>query len=180
MEILQYKNIGIDDWKIGQSNDILATVLGSCVSVCLWDSQLKIGGMNHYLLPERKEDYLMGRTQGRIMDSQRILPLNHKVIDDLMQGMLQAGADLRNTQALVVGGSEFNYDHFKVGKKNIEIALSLLKQYQITDVQVSGGGEFSRNIKFYISEGRVVIHKLPLGSPTKGIEEIIYLGGKWK
>jgi chemotaxis protein CheD len=30
----------------------VTTILGSCVAVCLWDSEGRVGGMNHFLLPE--------------------------------------------------------------------------------------------------------------------------------
>ena len=30
---------------------LVTTVLGSCVSVCLWDAAARVGGINHYLLP---------------------------------------------------------------------------------------------------------------------------------
>src|SRR4051812_50134949 len=33
----------------------VTTILGSCVSVCLWDQKLRIGGMNHFLLPMWRE-----------------------------------------------------------------------------------------------------------------------------
>ena len=32
-------------------SEVLSTVLGSCVAVCLWDPTAKVGGMNHFLLP---------------------------------------------------------------------------------------------------------------------------------
>lgn len=180
MDELKLTNIGIDDWAIGRGNDILATVLGSCVSICLWDYKSKLGSMNHYLLPERKTDFFLRRPGADSEPKQHPGTQSHRIIDEMMQGMQHAGADFKHMKAVVVGGSEFQYDHFKVGEKNIEIALSLLRQYQITDVQVSGGGEFSRKLKFYVSDGRVVIHKLPLGNIAKATEEIIDLGGKWK
>ena len=32
--------------------DQVTTILGSCVAVCLWDPQVRVGGVNHFLLPE--------------------------------------------------------------------------------------------------------------------------------
>src|SRR5438309_537789 len=32
-------------------DSLIVTVLGSCVSACLWDPVLRIGGMNHFMLP---------------------------------------------------------------------------------------------------------------------------------
>lgn len=180
MDNIKHINIGIDDWAIGRGTDVLSTVLGSCVSICLWDYKSKIGSMNHYLLPERKTEFIARRAKAEFELSSTQETLSHRIIDEMMHGMNQAGADFKHMKAVVVGGAEFHYDHFRVGEKNVEVALKLLSQYRITDVQVAAGGEFSRNLKFYVSEGRVVIHKLPLGSMAKVTEEIIDLGGKWK
>ena len=29
----------------------VSTILGSCISLCLWDPKLGAGGINHYMLP---------------------------------------------------------------------------------------------------------------------------------
>src|SRR5262249_19533505 len=40
------------DWHVSaHGNEMLATILGSCVSACIRDPALRIGGMNHFLLP---------------------------------------------------------------------------------------------------------------------------------
>ena len=35
----------------GAGHGSISTVLGSCVATCLWDPVLRIGGMNHFMLP---------------------------------------------------------------------------------------------------------------------------------
>lgn len=44
-------NVGIADMGIAKSPDILRTVLGSCVGICLYDPQKKIAGLSHIMLP---------------------------------------------------------------------------------------------------------------------------------
>ena len=36
----------------GDPEVVLSTLLGSCVAACIRDPVLKIGGMNHFLLPD--------------------------------------------------------------------------------------------------------------------------------
>ena len=48
-------NVGIADYAISSSPDILRTILGSCVGICLYDPELKIGGMCHIMLPSMKD-----------------------------------------------------------------------------------------------------------------------------
>ncbi|MEI6986387.1 MAG: chemotaxis protein CheD, partial [Rhodospirillaceae bacterium] len=50
---LPTRNLLPGDIYCDRTPQYLGTVLGSCVAVCLWDSQLRFGGMNHYLLPNR-------------------------------------------------------------------------------------------------------------------------------
>jgi len=39
------------EYYVTQQNEIITTVLGSCVSACIWDRAAGIGGMNHFMLP---------------------------------------------------------------------------------------------------------------------------------
>lgn len=160
------KLIGIDEVVIGNSQDILATTLGSCVAIALWDSKKKIGGLNHYLLPD---DMRRGVAKNNA--------LSHGVIDELINEMLNHGTDLRHLEAVVVGGSESNFDHYQVGSKNLSIAKTMLKAYGISPVTVSGGGYYSRKVQFYVGEGKVVVHKLALNQKLRESEEVIMMGG---
>ncbi len=48
--------IGIADFNVGRDNDTLVTyALGSCVGICLYDAEKKIGGLAHIMLPSSKE-----------------------------------------------------------------------------------------------------------------------------
>src|SRR5690348_17147276 len=70
----------------------LVTILGSCVSVCLWDEKLKIGGMNHYLLPETVND---AKSLNGGIGSTQIL----------IQTMIRKGASVNNMKARIFGGA---------------------------------------------------------------------------
>ncbi|MBV5335706.1 chemotaxis protein, partial [bacterium] len=37
---------------------VIATTLGSCIAACVFDPVAGIGGMNHFLLPDTKDDKL--------------------------------------------------------------------------------------------------------------------------
>lgn len=160
------KLIGIDEVVIGSDQDILATTLGSCVAIALWDCKKKIGGLNHYLLPD---DMRRGTSKSQ--------SLSHSVIDELIREMLNQGTELRNIEAVVIGGSESSFDHYQVGSKNLSIAKTMLKAYGISPVTVSGGGYYSRKVQFYVGEGKVVVHKLALSQKLRESEEVIMMGG---
>lgn len=77
------RNIGPGDWAIEAARPI-ATLLGSCVAVCLWDPQAKIGGMNHFMLPSR--------SPGRVTTDFDVLLCGDFAMEALMNAMLGRGA----------------------------------------------------------------------------------------
>ena len=68
------------------------TVLGSCVAVCLFDQQLKIGGINHFMLPLWNGNGLASPKFGNI------------ATEKLIEKMQRNGSSLKNIVAKVFGG----------------------------------------------------------------------------
>lgn len=169
----EYQLIGIDEWIISQGQAILGTTLGSCVSLCLWDAQTKTGGLNHFLLPNKP---------GKRMSQDKAMKhhpapqeYQHEVIEILIEQMLSLGIPPGRIRALVVGGGKSQNDFYQVGEKNLNIALKMLEVHGITQVQVSGGGMYSRKVHFYVQEGKVVIRKFDLSHHRSEIEETLWL-----
>ncbi|MEI7596471.1 MAG: chemotaxis protein CheD [Bacteroidota bacterium] len=127
----------------------VTTVLGSCVSVCLHDPFLKIGGINHIMLPLWNGKGLASPKYGNI------------AMEKLLEKMLSLGSAKNRIQAKVFGGGEVigNDDSlFRIGERNIEIAFELLEQYKIQVVGKSVGGKFGRKIIFN-TQTSAVMHK---------------------
>ena len=125
---------------------LISTVLGSCVSVCLWDKVTKVGAMNHYLLPGTEEDELGNSNRGITS-----IPL-------LVKSMTNRKIQLKNVEAKVFGGCNSLYidnDVFKVGERNTEIALQLLNDFNIRVVAQHVGGCYGRKIVFNTDTGKV-------------------------
>src|SRR5262249_26309622 len=74
---------------------MIKTLLGSCVAVCLWDECARVGGMNHFLLPD-------GRPDGPRDEATRF---GVHAMDCLVGEMLKLGADPRRIIAKVFGGA---------------------------------------------------------------------------
>jgi chemotaxis protein CheD len=125
---------------------LISTVLGSCVSVCLWDKETKIGGMNHYLLPGTLEDSAGNPNRG--ITSIRLL----------YKSMLNRNVKPGNLEAKVFGGCNSMYrdnDVYKVGERNIAVAMDLLNELGVTVVAHNTGGEYGRKIVFNTANGKV-------------------------
>ena len=141
---------------------LISTVLGSCVAVCLWDHESRTGGMNHYLLPGTEEDELSNANRG--ITATRLL----------VRSMINRGASLRNLEAKVFGGCNSLYrDHdvYRVGERNMTIALDVLKEFQIPVMAQHTGGCYGRKIVFNSSTGKVRM-RLLIKSALEVNEEI--------
>ncbi|GAF01834.1 chemotaxis protein CheD [Saccharicrinis fermentans] len=129
---------------------LVKTILGSCVAVCLWDSKLKIGGINHYMLPNWNGNDLASPKYGNI------------AIDKLIDRMLFLGSKIEDLQAKVFGGGEMmqtGSSKAKIGERNIRLAMLMLEERKIPVVASSTGGRKGRKIIFFTDSGEVR-HKL--------------------
>lgn len=129
---------------------IITTVLGSCISVCLWDRVLKKGGMNHYKLPLWNGDGLPSPKFGNI------------AIEKLVENLLDIGCQRRNMMAKVFGGAaviKSSSGLLNIGERNIEVAIDFLAREKIPIVASDVGGEQSRKVIFKTLDGSILMKK---------------------
>lgn len=125
---------------------LVNTILGSCVAVCLYDTVLKYGGINHYMLPLWNGQGLASPKYGNI------------AINKLYEKMLSIGSSQKNLIAKVFGGAnviETNNAQFMIGERNIAIAYDMLNELQIKIISQSVGGNNGRKIQFNTLTGEI-------------------------
>ncbi len=130
---------------------IVSTVLGSCVSVCLWDKKLQIGGINHYQLALWNGEGLASPRYGNIS--------NIKLIEKLEN----LGSRRKDLVAKVFGGSSVIQNTssiLKVGEKNIDIAIKCMEDAGIPIIAKDVGGTKGRKLKFHTGTGVVLMKRL--------------------
>jgi chemotaxis protein CheD len=121
--------------------------------------------MNHYLLPGTPEDDVNNSDRGITA-----IPL-------LIQSMLNRKVFSGNLEAKVFGGCNSlyrNYDRFRVGERNVEIALAMLQEYNIPVAAQHVGGAYGRKIVFNTATGKVRMRLL--GKTASEINEEINKG----
>jgi chemotaxis protein CheD len=126
---------------------VVKTILGSCVAICLWDKRLKIGGINHYMLPNWNGNDLASPKYGNI------------ALDKLIDRMQSMGSRIEDLQAKIFGGGEL-LDSGKgsaivIGERNIRVARLMLEDRNIPVVASSTGGKRGRKILFFTDTGEV-------------------------
>ena len=132
--------------KCSRSPIEITTLLGSCVAVCLWDKNLKIGGINHYMMPFWNGTGLASPKYGNI------------AIEKLINQMINLGSNPSNLVAKVFGGASgltTNNSPFNIGERNIDIQKHILKQFEINVIASSTGGNIGRKIIFNTETGVV-------------------------
>ena len=114
----------------------VVTVLGSCISICLYDKKLKIGGINHYMLPLWNGNGLASPKYGNL------------AIKKLIKLMESLGCNKKDMIAKVFGGANQINSSAKIGERNIQIAIDVMKEEGIKISAKSVGGTIGRKIIF--------------------------------
>lgn len=119
----------------------IVTLLGSCVAVCLWDPQLKVGGMNHFMLPS------YGKNSTRDLDA---LLCGDYSMEALLNGMLGRGARKSRLQAKAFGGGNVlaSLAATNIGDRNVAFANEWLKREGIPLLASDCLGTWSRRVIF--------------------------------
>ncbi len=132
----------------------ITTVLGSCVSTCLWDPQRRIGGMNHFMLPGDN-----GTAGSPVAKSARF---GVYAMELLINEMLKIGADRRRLVAKVFGGGRVlqGFGALDVGARNCEFVLEFLQVEGIPVVAQDLMDRYPRKIHFSPDSGKVLLKRL--------------------
>ena len=131
---------------------IITTVLGSCVSVCLYDTVNGVGGMNHYMLPGATGD------PGRSEDGSARYGTHAMKL--LIEHVLQLGAVRACLEAKVFGAGRVMEGMSDVGRQNAAFAMRYLKEENIRIVAVDVGDTFPRKICFSPNTGQVFVKRI--------------------
>lgn len=128
------------------------TLLGSCVAVCLWDADLCIGGMTHYLLPDSKRGLEVTPRYGDV------------ALAVLMERLHRLGTRVDRLEAKIFGGARVipvvRGDSAPVGDKNIALARDILGRLRIPIRGEDVGGERGRKLIFCTDDGSAWVRRL--------------------
>jgi chemotaxis protein CheD len=132
----------------------MSTVLGSCVSTCLWDPHRRIGGMNHFMLPGDN-----GTAAAPVAKSARF---GVYAMELLINDMLKIGADRRRLVAKVFGGGRVlrGFGTLDVGRRNCEFVLEFLKVEGVPVLAQDLLDNYPRKVHFSPESGKVLLKKL--------------------
>jgi len=141
-------------FQVGSGKELLVTVLGSCVSACLYDSAAGIGGMNHFMLPSSD----LSPTSGNSVSARLGIHAMELLINELVHHGARRGA----LRAKVFGGGAVlqGMSASNVGERNAEFALSYLRTEGIPVVAQDLLDIYPRKLYFFPGTARVLVRKM--------------------
>ncbi len=130
-------------------DELITTVLGSCVSACIRDRKLGVGGMNHFMLPE-------GGVEGA-SDAARYGVF---AMESLINAILKHGGRRQNLEVKLFGGGRIMANMSDVGRRNIAFARCFVRNEGLPVVAEDLGGPHPRKVVYFPASGRVLVKKL--------------------
>lgn len=139
------------DYFIGDDEVAIVTVLGSCVAACMRDPVLRVGGMNHFMLPSGNADGGSGARYGSY------------AMELLINGLLKRGARRERLEAKVFGGGNVlqGFTSNPVGTRNAEFVLAYLAAERIPILARDLLGIHPRKVCYFPASGSALVKRLP-------------------
>jgi chemotaxis protein CheD len=133
---------------------VIMTVLGSCISACLWDTRAGLGGMNHFMLPESDTADESGRYGSYAMEL-------------LINEMMKAGARRESLQAKIFGGAQVmaGFTTMNVGERNTQFVKEYLRMERIPILSEDVLDIHPRKVCFFPTNGKAMVKRLAHAHP---------------
>jgi len=126
---------------------LIMTTLGSCIAACIYDRNAKVGGMNHFMLPEGAGD--SGRYGSYAMEL-------------LINEMMKRGAQRMTMEAKIFGGGQVvsGMTSMNVGERNTTFVMDYLKTERIPIVSKDVLDIYPRKVCFLPGSGKAMVKRL--------------------
>jgi chemotaxis protein CheD len=140
---------------VSRENEMIMTVLGSCVSACIRNPKTNVGGMNHFMLPQKgsgKSILTLDRTEARY---------GNWAMEMLINEILKHGGNKRDLEVKLFGGGKVLDNMTRdIGKRNVDFVFNFLDREGIAVVAHDVGDRFPRKLLYFPHTGTVKVRKL--------------------
>ncbi len=141
------------EYYVTSEDMVIMTVLGSCIAACIWDPKVRVGGMNHFMLPDGAGD-----TSGRY---------GSYAMELLINEMIKLGARRESMQAKVFGGGQVmhNFTTINVGERNTHFVLDYLQTERIAVISKDVMDIHPRKVCYFAATGKAMCKRLAHSHP---------------
>lgn len=152
VEGLPVERINIGSVKVSRKPVVFDTVLGSCISVCMYDPKSHAGGINHFMLPK-----------GADLNNPLSTRYGVHAMELLINSLVKIGGRRSRFEVKVFGGGHvlkmLNSDG-SVPNLNINFINKFLVTEKINVVTSDLGGNAPRRVLFFPHTGKVFLRRL--------------------
>jgi len=145
------------EYFVTRSDEIITTVLGSCISACVRDPALGIGGMNHFMLPE---DVTQGSSSWLDPAAGTSTRYGSFAMESLLNDLLKLGARRERLEIKLTGGGRILASMTDVGQRNIQFVRRWLGLEGLKIAGEDVGDTFPRRVHYFPASGRVLMFRL--------------------
>mgnify|MGYP001813322466 FL=1 len=144
------------EYYVTNNNELVTTVLGSCVSACIRDRVFGIGGMNHFMLPLSE-----GKGWGGASDfTSTATRFGNYAMEHMINDILKHGGHKKQLEAKIFGGGRMMDAQTDIGRTNIDFVCSYLKTEGIPVLAQDVGDIYPRKVIYFPESGKVRVKKL--------------------
>ncbi|KPH60002.1 chemotaxis protein CheD [Pseudoalteromonas porphyrae] len=141
------------EFYVSKNDELITTVLGSCIAACVYDEQVGVGGMNHFMLPIEKGQEL---TNAHSLNCR----YGNWAMEFLINEVLKNGASRANLKIKLFGGGQIIRTMTDIGLGNISFAQAYVQEEGLRLVSQDVGGPWPRKVVFHPQTGKAHVKKL--------------------
>ncbi len=153
----------LGEFHVTHNDEVITTVLGSCISACVRDVDREIGGINHFLLPHAP------KTAGSHADDGDSARYGLYALECLINAVLRGGGRRDSLEVKVFGGGRVIESGSDVGKNNIAFVKKFFAEEGIPVASADVGGTFARRLRYWPKTGRAQVLQIPMSKADKVI-----------
>ena len=144
------------EYYVTHCQEMITTVLGSCISACVRDKVANIGGMNHFMLPEENRPGDESGHRGLTADA----AYGSYAMERLINCVLKYGGRRENLEIKVFGGGRIMGGMTDIGLQNISFVRAYLRTEGLSIAAEDVGGDLPRRMAYLPATGKVLVKKL--------------------
>ena len=145
------------DYYVTRHNEAIFTVLGSCVSACVRERKLGIGGMNHFMLPLDRSGGTSAWAENLVSSATRY---GNVAMERLINDIMTLGGQRANLEFKVIGGGKVLDMSLDVGGRNAQFVREYLKTEGFLISAEDLGDSFARKVYYSPATGKVRVKRL--------------------
>lgn len=144
------------EFYVSTQGEMISTVLGSCVSACIRDPIMGVGGMNHFMLPASKDEL------AALIKSSDAARYGNFAMEQMINSILKAGGKKNNLEVKLFGGGKVlaGMSTLDIGSKNITFVRAYVALEDLKVISSDLGDVYPRKVLYFPDTGNVKMKKL--------------------